>query len=355
MKKIQLFIPYMTGFGGTETVISNLYSEYKKIEQKDYQLKVTSIGGYKNGNWLKKVDNKHIIWLTNIPKVRFLQYLLLLPFILFNEVKKDKPDVVISTEPFIWFLLYVIKKITRSNYKVMSWYHFSLSIKKIRKFLIKPIDGHLAISTGISRQIINLGISPDKVKVIFNPIMRKEITVRRTENAQPCKFAYVGRIMLDGQKNMRSILNCLSQIESNWTLDVFGSGNNAEVKNYAEKLGISNKVHFQGFQVDVWSNMDTMDCLLMTSRFEGLPMVLNEAISVGIPVMSFNCSTGPSDIINDKNGVLVPDKDEASFVKGLQKFTNREICFQDTSEIKNSISKFYSDNYFLTFIKAIQE
>lgn len=355
MRKIHLFIPYMTGYGGTETVITNLYSEYEKSDQKkDYQFRVTSIGGYENGTWLEKITKKKIIWLSSIKKIRTIQFMLTAPFLLFKEVKRSKSDVVISTDPRIWFLLSLIKKITRSKFQVFSWYHFSLTSKNIPNFFFKCADGHLAISTGIAKQISEKGVDPNTIKVIFNPILRKNQIVSRTKDNQKIKFGYVGRIMLDGQKNMRSIFDSLAQVKGEWQLDVFGGGDDTEVRNYVKRLGLSKNVTFKGFKDDVWKDIDQMDCLLMASKFEGLPMVLNEAISVGIPVLSYDCPTGPKDIITEKNGLLIPNSDEKAYVSGLQKFCDRKISYSNIIEVKESIEKFYSENYFMTFINAIK-
>jgi glycosyltransferase involved in cell wall biosynthesis len=59
---------------------------------------------------------------------------------------------------------------------------------------------------------------------------------------------------------------------------------------------------------------------LMTSRYEGLPMVLIEAMSFGLPLVAYDCKTGPAELIDDGvNGYLVPDDDAAAFSEGVIK------------------------------------
>ncbi|KAE9556815.1 hypothetical protein ATN96_02075 [Companilactobacillus paralimentarius] len=82
-------------------------------------------------------------------------------------------------------------------------------------------------------------------------------------------------------------------------------------------------------------------------------MVLAEAISVGIPVLSVDCDSGPSDIVNEKNGILVDKDDQSAFDVSLQKFINKEYLFRDSRKIKESISNFYSENYFNSFLKSL--
>ena len=354
MKKICLFIPYMTGFGGTETVITNLFAEYNR-SQSNTELSLVNIGGFENGAWLEGVKDKQIIWLSKNKWLRKIQYALFLPLILYRQIKSKKEvDVVISTNPIMWFLLFWIKKITHQNYRVMSWYHYSLSSKKVAHPLLKSADGYLAISTGIAEQIVATGISEDKVKTIFNPILKKSLSIPRTQTSDKCRFIYVGRVMLDGQKNLRATFEALSRVHGDWQLDVIGNGYSQEIKTFLTELGIKSHVKFTGFKEDVWSGLTAVDGLLLSSKYEGLPMVLNEAISVGIPVLAFDCPTGPADIVNSQNGILVPTDNLTVYVTELQKFIDRHYDFNQLTEIKDSIKKFYSENYFLTFMKSIE-
>jgi len=343
----------MTGFGGTETVITNLFAEYNR-SQSDDEMSLVNIGGFENGAWLEDVKDKQIIWLSKNKWLRKIQYALFLPLFLFRQIKSKEVNVVISTNPIMWFLLFWIKKITRKNYRVMSWYHYSLSSKKVANPLLKSADGYLAISTGIAEQIVATGISEDKVKTIFNPILKKSTSIPRTQANDKCRFIYVGRVMLDGQKNLRATFEALSKVHGDWQLDVIGNGYSREIKTLLTELGIKSRVKFTGFKTDVWSDLTAVDGLLLSSKYEGLPMVLNEAISVGIPVLAFDCPTGPADIVNSQNGILVPTDNPAAYVTELQKFIDRHYDFNQLTEIKDSIKKFYSENYFLTFMKSIE-
>lgn len=355
MKNITIFIPYMTGFGGTETVITNLFSEYNRSDQKDYQLSLINVGGFENGEWLAPVKRKKVIWLHRNKWLRKLQYLILLPFILWRQVRKNPQlDIAISTNPVMWCLLSWIKKLTRRDFQVVSWYHYSLGSKKVSNFMLKSADKHLAISTGIAEQINATGVAKQHVKTIFNPILKKDLQIQRTKNNDKCRFIYVGRVMLDGQKNLRTIFDCLAKVHGSWHLEIIGNGYDQEIRDYLIKLGIKSRVKFSGFKTDAWNDLIEADCLLLASKYEGLPMVLNEAISVGIPVLSYDCPTGPRDIINQQNGILVPNGDTKAYIKELQKFIDRKHHFDNVSEIKNSIQKFYSENYFSTFIESLK-
>ncbi|MGY5435915.1 MULTISPECIES: glycosyltransferase [Lactiplantibacillus] len=354
MKQVYIFTPFMTGYGGTETVLTNLFHEYNRSPERDYHMKLICIGGYEDDSWTGSIKDIQVINLGKNRTIRALVYLFCLPFIMLR-ILKGNPDVVISTNPIMWSLAYWIKAIFHKKYKVISWYHYSLEAKSLPKILLKSADTYLAISSGISHQIQKYGVHAEKIKTIFNPIFKNKIVVSRTEVGETPELIYVGRIMLDGQKNMRQIIDALANVKGKWRLSIYGDGDIEAVSNYIDSKGISDNISFMGFKKNMWSTLDKMDCLLLSSKYEGLPMVLNEAISVGIPVISTNCETGPEDIVNSENGILVKTNSTLDYQQAIQKVVDRKVDFQDSIKIKKSISKFYSENYFNVFMKSIGE
>lgn len=354
MKEVYILTPYMSGFGGTETVISNLFKEYNKTVQSEYRLSLISIGGFSDGNWMKSINNKKVIQFSSRHRLRTVEYLALLPILLFKLIKNNTDmDILISTNPVMWSFAYIYKKILRRNFLVVSWYHYSLSAKPINKLFLKKADLYLAISSGIARQFLNLGIDSSKIKIVYNPVLRRNLKIQRTKVGETSNFIYVGRIMLDGQKNLREIIDAFSRVVGNWKLFLFGEGDTVRVEEYIRRKNLDDKIKMKGFQSDVWKSLSFVDGLVLASKYEGFPMVLNEAISVGIPVISKDCETGPIDIVNQNNGVLVDENGSEDLIRTIQKFVDRKISFSDVSKIKQSIRNFYSDIFFERFIKAL--
>ncbi|MCT2887502.1 glycosyltransferase [Levilactobacillus brevis] len=344
----------MTGFGGTETVIKNLFSEYERMEPQYIELQLVSIGGYDDAEWVRKIAKKKVISLSRDENIRVWQYFFLLPVImLFMLFSEGKNSVIVSTNPVIWTLAYIIKKIFFKKYKVVSWYHYSLSQKPINALLLHSADRYLAISSGIAEQLRKNGIDSKSIRTIFNPVLRNEHIVKRSSLNSSCQFLYVGRIMLDGQKSLRTIIDSLSGVAGRWNLILYGKGDIDEVWQYIRMKGLEGRIEFKGFDKNLWNKLENIDCLLLSSKYEGFPMVLNEAISVGIPVLSMNCDTGPKDIVNDENGVLIGNNDVKVFKKHIQGFIDRLYDFKDVDKIKESISPFYSDNYFTVFLNSV--
>jgi glycosyltransferase involved in cell wall biosynthesis len=107
-----------------------------------------------------------------------------------------------------------------------------------------------------------------------------------------------------------------------WKLDIFGAGDQASLQGRIDKRQLSDVITLRGFTADPYSHFAESAIYAMSSRSEGFPMVLLEAMGCGLPLVSFDCPTGPADIIQDgRNGLLVPDGD----IKGLGAALNRLI------------------------------
>ena len=107
-----------------------------------------------------------------------------------------------------------------------------------------------------------------------------------------------------------------------WKLRMVGDGEVTELlKKRAEGLNIE----FLEPQKDMKKVYLDASVLVLTSRYEGLPMVLLEAQAFGIPAVSFACKCGPADVISDgKSGFLVPEGNINSFATALAKFIENE-------------------------------
>jgi glycosyltransferase involved in cell wall biosynthesis len=111
----------------------------------------------------------------------------------------------------------------------------------------------------------------------------------------------VGR--LTEQKGFDFLLHAFDQIAKSpaldgWTLDIVGSGAKLdELIEIRDKLSLGDRVNFIPSTNDIRSHYASASIYVMSSRFEGFPMVLLEAMCFGLPIVSFDCDTGPREII----------------------------------------------------------
>jgi glycosyltransferase involved in cell wall biosynthesis len=128
---------------------------------------------------------------------------------------------------------------------------------------------------------------------------------------------YVGR--LSSIKGVDLLLQAFSQLRAECCeLKIAGEGDlRPSLEAQTAELGLQNTVEFVGLHTDVQSLMSDAYCLVLPSRWEGLPMVLLEAMAVGLPVIATAVGGIPEVINHGSNGLLVPPEDPKSLAQAL--------------------------------------
>ena len=105
----------------------------------------------------------------------------------------------------------------------------------------------------------------------------------------------------------------------NWKVYIYGDGNfRDDIDRHIKECGMENTVILKGRTDDVPSAMREASFFVLSSRFEGFGMVIAEAMSQGLPVVSFDCPTGPSDMVKSNiNGILVKNQDKQALADAI--------------------------------------
>ena len=156
------------------------------------------------------------------------------------------------------------------------------------------------------------------LSVIPNPLSFKS---QKRADASAHRVMIAGR--MEYVKNFPELLQIWARVApdfSDWQLHIYGDGWMLDaLRDKADMLGIASQVIFEGAVSDMETAYASSSIYVMTSHFEGLPMVLIEAQSVGLPAVSYMCSSGPRDIITDgKDGFLVELYDQETFAERLR-------------------------------------
>lgn len=130
----------------------------------------------------------------------------------------------------------------------------------------------------------------------------------------------VGR--LEFQKGFERLVEAwrpIAHSHPQWQLKIFGEGDQqAQLTRQIESAGLVGRVLLAGVTSDIESELRRASVFAMSSRYEGLPMVLLEAMSLGVPPVAFDCPEGPRQLIRDGvNGRLVPDGDVPALTRAL--------------------------------------
>lgn len=156
------------------------------------------------------------------------------------------------------------------------------------------------------------------------------------------RMVFVGR--LDHEKNINELLEIfeLADLPEDWELDIIGYGSQdqhlkKQISNYQKK----NKVHFHGRKSsdDILSFYQNAKIFGFTSLKEALPTVLIESMMCGNVLISYDCNYGPSDIVNEKNGFLIPMHDKKMFQEKLEYLTQNPKVLENLMQSSFEESK----------------
>lgn len=178
-------------------------------------------------------------------------------------------------------------------------------------------DAVVAVSRGVANDLEkNAGLSSSLVRVIPNPVIAPDLIPRSGEpiehpwyrDAGPPVILGVGR--LTGQKDFPTLLRAFAAVRKTrpCRLIILGEGRDRSILELlAEKLGIQNHVSLPGFARNPFPYMKRAAVFVLSSRWEGSPNVLTEALALGTPVVSTDCPSGPREILDHgRFGPLVP-------------------------------------------------
>jgi len=169
----------------------------------------------------------------------------------------------------------------------------------------------------------------ERMVTIPNPVLPPEH--RRPPNPGSKRIIAVGRLV--EQKGFDLLMRAFAPVSAkhpDWKLLIFGEGElRPKLEQLRAELKLENSVELPGSTKQIGAEMAASDVFVLSSRFEGFPNVLCEAMAVGLPVVSFACPSGPSEIITDGvDGLLVSAED----VDGLTMAIRRMISSDELRE-----------------------
>ncbi len=211
--------------------------------------------------------------------------------------------------------------------------------------IYKSAFGIVGVSKKIALKIeTNLGYK--NVVTIYNPVEISKIQ-KAINSDKIFDFEYVisgGRMVLDNNKQFDKLIEMYSKSvlpQQNIKLVLLGDGPQKPfLKEIAIQLNIADMVVFVGFQTNPFGYLNQAKCTLLCSKFEGFPNIIAESLACDTPVISFDCLSGPSEIIeNQVNGILVIDQKFDEFQFALdQMFTSKKLYNKCKLNSKSSVS-----------------
>lgn len=260
-----------------------------------------------------------------------------------KKIKNEKYDIVID---------YSSNLLKYDNFDikipVFAWIHFSLTfgekltLEKIKKYKkqYKKYSKIFAITRVMKEEFINkVGIEKKKVELVYNPIDLKLIE-KKAENVEKKYenylkqdyFLQVSRLTQQKQpEHLVDIYYKLKQAGIKEKLYFIGDGEKKEIiKQKIKEYNLENDIILLGQIENPYPFFKNAKLFVHTAKYEGLPTVLLESLALGTPVVSYDCPTGPRDILgkNNEYGELISLNDKDMFVEKVLELMNSKEKYE---------------------------
>ena len=356
-RKLCLLIPSLQA-GGMERVMSELAWYFSRKISLELHIVLFGI----TREVFYKVPEKAII---HEPSFRFrnslrMIYSLRTLLYLRSSVKSISPSAILSFgeywNSFVLIALLRLKYPIFISDRCQPDKHLGIVHNFLRRILYPAATGFIA-QTEKARDIYFNKFLNNNIRVIGNPIRTIQlISSIQKENI----ILTVGRL-ISTKHHDRLIKVFLNIEDTGWKLVIVGydhlKQNNSEIlrKIIAENCA-EERVILEGKQADVESYYLKSRIFAFMSSSEGFPNVIGEAMSAGLPVVAYDCSAGPSEMIRDsRNGFLVPLYNDGLFKEKLQLLMeNEELRNNLGSQAKKDISRFSIESVGEQFIKFMK-
>lgn len=318
--RISLFIPNLH-CGGAERVAVNLANSF--IE-KGYLVDIVLVS--KEGEFLSDLHSS--IKVVNLQTRRLFSSF----FPLVVYLKKVQPDAMLA---FMWPLTIIAiwaKLLTRVKTRIVvsehtTWSKAEIVQRKCTKWQAQAsmylsyfyAEAVVSVSKGVADDLANFAkIKRKFLSVIYNPVTEKKDTYRNNNEffkiEKWCKKKGAKKILAVGTlkpvKDFNRLLKSIYILRKHIDVCLLIAGEGEcrhEIESLSVDLGISENVFIPGYIKNISLCYEYADVHVLSSITEGLPMVIVEALSFGVPVVSTDCPSGPREILMDgKYGRLVP-------------------------------------------------
>lgn len=195
------------------------------------------------------------------------------------------------------------------------------------RFLYRAGERILVNSDALRSQFTDhFGFPRKMVRTIHNPldidmILAESTAERNPVSEGPRGVTIVGMGRFTQEKGFDLLIRAMAHVRAPAKLLLLGEGKDEKIlRSLAEKLGISANVEFPGFRRNPYPALRDAAVFVLSSRYEGFPNGLAEAMALGVPCVATRCRTGPEELITDgENGLLIPVEDPEAMAEAIDR------------------------------------
>jgi glycosyltransferase involved in cell wall biosynthesis len=328
--RLTLFLPSLRG-GGAERVMVNLANRFAAKGRSVDLVLVSAEGPY-----LKEVSDR--VDIVDLGCKRTYDAV----FPLARHLRRTRPKAMLATMTHANIIAWAARLTARVPTRLMvrEANTFSEAIAKrkgrftgmipfLMRMSYRHVDGVIAVSRGVRDDLEALGVPGEKLHVVYSPSVTPDIADRALEPVDH-PFLTSGRThktlvavgRLNEQKDYRTLIRTLRQVreEIDVKLVILGEGHlRQSLEDLIGTQGLGDHVSMPGFVDNPFPYMRMADAYVLSSRWEGLPNTLIQAMACGARVISTDCRSGPDEILEGgKWGRLVPVGDEAALAAAIR-------------------------------------
>ena len=221
----------------------------------------------------------------------------------------------------------------------------------------------VGVSRGVSDSLETVtGAPSDRITTIYNPVVTPDLHAKAAEqpdhpwlrdDGAPVVLA-AGR--LAREKDFPTLVRAFARLAARrpCRLIILGEGSKrTEIEGLAEESRLTDRVSLPGWVENPFVFMARASLFVLSSRWEGLPTVLVEALACGCPCISMDCPSGPAEILgNGEFGPLVPVGDDAALAEAMEQVLNRP---PDRKALQRRAADFSADRAVAAYEKLLSE
>jgi len=225
--------------------------------------------------------------------------------------------------------------------------------RAIEKFLAPLTDIIICVSEFDRNLAIKQNVAePEQLEVVYNGV--QAFKKSESSHKNPIKVTMVARFTQ--QKDQRSLIEAFTFLDESFELYLIGDGDNLSAdQKRTKELGLEERVHFLGARLDVENLLQKMDIFVLSSNYEGLPISIIEAMSLGMPLIGSNVGGVNELIHHEKNGFLFEAKDYQALAVRLSQLKKEKLRQQMGQASKELYMKNFTLNQFVDNTETIYQ